>query len=413
MNIEDGTIGRKGRVIFHVDLDAFYASVEQSDHPEYRNMPVVIGALPGHRGVVSACSYEARGYGLHSAMPISEAYRRCPQAIFLPVRMSRYQEISKQIMDLFSEFTPEVRQMSVDEAFLEMTGTERLLGPPESVARKIKDTIRDRFTLTISIGIAANHFLAKLASEYSKPDGLFRVLPDDAYGFLDLLELKDLWGLGSKTLERLRELNIDTVSKLRSIPLDTLKRFLGHAAGIYLYNACRGIDGGMFSSKTKSHSISSERTFPQDTADMETIKASILEIAHEVFFRLLSETGKVKTIVVKVRYSDFTTHSIRKTYRHYIASGEEVYSSALELFNSKWRRGAPLRLVGVGLSGVESDEEPEQTELFVGEPEKQKALERTVLSLRSKGSSVVKARLLQTHRHTATGHGAGEPPPKS
>ena len=254
-------------VIFHVDMDAFYASVEQNDHPEYRGKPVIIGARPGTRGVVSACSYEARKFGVHSAMPISRAYRLCPKGIYLPVRMKRYQEVSARIMELFGDFTPVVRQISVDEAFLDMTGTRRLFGDPEEAARAIKERVRTETGCTISIGIASNHYVAKMASEYGKPDGLYRVEEGREEEFLDKLRLGDLWGVGGKTLERLEELNITTVSRLREFSEGILSSMLGKAAGAYLYSAARGRNPGVFSEEPKSRSISNEITFPEDTRD--------------------------------------------------------------------------------------------------------------------------------------------------
>ncbi|MCI0479004.1 DNA polymerase IV, partial [Candidatus Uhrbacteria bacterium] len=214
-------------VFMHVDMDAFYASVEQHDNPAYQGKPVVVGALPGHRGVVSACSYEARTYGIHSAMPISEAYKLCPRAIYLPVRMERYQELSSRIMQILSRFTPDLQQMSVDEAFLDLSGTERLLGPPAQIARRIKEMVCEQTGLTISIGVAPSRYLAKLASERNKPDGLYIVEPGQEAEFVAALPLRKLWGIGKKTLGRLNSAGIHTVSGLRNHSRAELTELLG------------------------------------------------------------------------------------------------------------------------------------------------------------------------------------------
>jgi DNA polymerase-4 len=209
-------------VIFHVDLDAFYASVEQIDNPSLQGKAVIVGALPGHRGVVSSCSYEARRFGVRSAMPVSQAARRCPQGVFVPVRMKRYLEVSQAVMRILERFSPDFRQISIDEAFMDMSGTQRLYGAPLATGKTVKEKVRRQTGLTLSIGIAANRYLAKLASEHSKPDGLHFVQPGEEISFLDGLSLGNLWGVGEKTRERLLELNITSVQGLREYPKDIL-----------------------------------------------------------------------------------------------------------------------------------------------------------------------------------------------
>ena len=355
------------KVIFHVDMDAFYAAVEQNDHPQHRGKPVVIGARPGTRGVVSACSYEARRYGIHSAMPISEAYRRCPHAVYLPVRMERYQKVSARIMEMFYDYTPEVHQISVDEAFLDMTGTERLFGPPEETAVKIKNRVREETGCTLSIGIADNHFLAKLASEADKPDGLFHVMPGREIEFLNTLKLKDLWGVGKKTLARMEELNITSIQKLRQFSKGSLETMFGKAAGTYLYEAVRGGNPGVFIMEPKSRSVSNEVTFGADTRDNDSIKRVLLELAHQVMFRLLKMSCVSKTVCLKVRFDDFTTTSAQKTLRHYLGSADEIYAVVLELLRQRWNGSRLIRLIGVGVSSVEEAGSAVQGELFEDE----------------------------------------------
>ncbi|SRR6056297_467024 len=384
-------------VIFHVDMDAFYAAVEQGDNPELRGTPVIIGARPGTRGVVSACSYEARKFGVRSAMPISEAYRRCPHGNFLPVRMGRYQEVSRSIMSLFEDFTPDIQQISVDEAFLNMTGTERLFGPPEEAATLIKQQVKEKTGLVISIGIAANKFLAKLASDYDKPDGLYRVIPGQELQFIDSLKLGNLWGIGKKSLERLYELNITTAQELRAVKQASLCRLFGKSAGEYLYRASRGIDPGILQKETKSHSVSGEVTFEQDTRDPEVIKQVILDLSHQIMFRLLNSDKIGYTVFIKLRFNDFTTTTAQKRLRRPLYSAEELFDVAHTLLQKRWSRQQEIRLVGVGVSSVfSSSEQAEQQELFSDPYDRQKKVEKAVSSIRARGNRIEKASLIDS-----------------
>ena len=384
------------RVIFHVDMDAFYAAVEQRDNPNLKGKPVIIGARPGTRGVVSACSYEARKFGVHSAMPISEAYRKCPEGVYLPVRMSRYQEMSNQIMEIFGNYTPVVRQISVDEAFLDMTGTQRLFGPPRQAAVSMKREVREKTDCILSIGIAANHYIAKLASEFDKPDGLFIVPPGEEINFLDKLQLKDLWGIGNKTLSKMEELNITSIPKLRSFSQGLLKSMFGKAGGEYLFKAVRGENPGVFEEEPKSRSVSNEITFSDDTRDRDAVRRVLLELSHQVMFRMMKHKFTSSTVHMKIRFADFTTTTVQKTLRHHIHSAEEIYTIACELLEKRWNGSTPLRLIGVGLGNVEDEDSAVQGELFEDRKDKQKRVEKTVLELKKKMSenSVVKANLL-------------------
>lgn len=385
------------RVFFHVDLDAFYASVEQLDHPEYRGKPVIIGALPGTRGVVSACSYEARKFGIHSAMPISQAYKRCPSGTYLTPRMKRYSELSKKVMSLFGQFSPDVRQISIDEATLDMTGTERLFGTPEETAKRLKERVLQEAGLKISVGIAPNRYLAKLASEFDKPDGLYRVLPGSEEQFLDRLALKDLWGLGAKTLARLAELGITTVPELRGYSESLLQAMLGKAAGSYLYHVVRGKNPGIYNPAPKSRSISSELTFGADTIDRDAVKRALLDLSHQVMFRSIDENFRSKTVQLKIRFGDFSTTTAQRTLGHNVSSAEEIYNTALGLVEKRWNGSEPVRLVGVGLTSLDAPPEPDQAELFEDSYEKKNKVETAVLSYHKskKGGRIVKASLLK------------------
>jgi DNA polymerase IV len=383
-------------VICHLDLDAFFASVEQNDNPEYKGKPVIVGAKPGGRGVVSACSYEARKYGIHSAMPISEAYRRCRNGIFLPVRMKRYIEVSKSIMDIIKDYSPVFKQISIDEAYIDLTGTEKLLGAPHKTAEKIKNRVLEKAGITISIGLAPNYYLAKLASEAGKPDGLFTVEKGHEEEFLNTLTLKDLWGVGKTTITKLKELNITDIKKLRSFPEEILSSMLGKASGRFLYNAVRGTDPGIIHNDIKNHSISNEVTFSKDTKDPENIKKVLLGISGSIMSKLIDKNQKSKTVFIKLRYEDFSTFTAQKTSKYWITNSESIYSTALELFNKKWNGFTPIRLIGLGVSGVVSENFPDQLELFAEPDDKKKKVEETITKIKKKMKNIklTKASLL-------------------
>jgi DNA polymerase-4 len=383
-------------VFFHVDLDAFYASVEQLDFPELVGKPVIVGASPGHRGVVAACSYEARAYGVHSAMPISEASRRCPHAAFRPVRMGRYQEMSQQVMAMFERYSPELQQISVDEAFLNMTGTERLFGPPAQTAHRLKGEVKDDLGLVISVGIGTSRYIAKLASAWGKPDGLHEVPPEEEAPFVASLPLEKLWGVGGKTLRRLRDFGITTVSELRAKEPADLYALFGRAAGDYLHAVSRGIDPGIYSGEAQSHSVSNETTFGHDVSEREIIESTILELCHGVVFRLLRHRLVSKTATVKLRFSDFTTTTVRRTLTAPVASTEQFYRLALKMLDEKWDGRREIRLVGVGVAQVEADAQARQGELFGDKDEKRRRVEEAALDVNARygKTGLTRARLL-------------------
>ncbi|MEE8590327.1 MAG: DNA polymerase IV [Spirochaetia bacterium] len=389
-------------VIFHVDLDAFYASVEQIDNPSLQGKAVIVGALPGHRGVVSSCSYAARRFGVRSAMPVSQAARRCPKGVFVPVRMKRYLEVSQAVMRVLEQFSPDFQQISIDEAFMDMSGTQGLYGPPLAAGKTVKEKVRTETGLTLSIGIAANRYLAKLASEYSKPDGLHFVQPGEEISFLDRLSLGKLWGVGEKTRERLLELNITSVQGLREYPKDILCSMMGEASGRYLHKACRGEDPGIFSASPKSRSISSEMTFERDIKNVDTLKRNILELSEQVMHRLLTGHLRTNTVVLKLRYFDFATTTIQKTVKHWITSSDEIYTLALQLLDRRWNGSTPVRLVGVGTANVVAPGQAIQGELFEDDFDKKRKVEETVTRLREKmrGVKLTKASLINKEKET-------------
>jgi DNA polymerase-4 len=387
-------------VVFHVDLDAFYASVEQRDDSSLKGKPVIVGAAPGHRGVVSACSYEARRFGIHSAMPISQAWRRCPQGVYLPVRMTRYLEVSREIMGILGRYTPRLQQISVDEAFLDLTGTERLFGAPREVAALLKAEVREKTGLTVSVGVGPNKYIAKLATNAGKPDGLVIVSPAEVEGFLDGLSLVDLWGIGEKTLQRLAELNITSVAELRGFGEEQLARMLGRGAGVFLACIVRGRDPGIFSEEPKSRSLSSETTFETDRKDRAGIERVLLELCHQVMFRAIDEGWKSRTASLKLRFHDFTTVSAQKTLKHWVTSAEELLAVIRALLGARWNGSTPIRLVGVGLANLVGVDAEDQLELFTDDFSRRKKVEEAVFRIRQRmgEATITKAGLLEKEK---------------
>ena len=382
----------------HADLDAFFASVEQLDHPEYRGKPVIVGGKPeDKRSVVSTASYEARVYGVHSAMPTAKAYQLCPQGIFVHGRMKRYSELSYQIMQIFSDFSPDVQQMSIDEAFIDLTGTEMLFGPPEETARKIKERVKKETGLTVSIGLAPTKYLAKLASDMKKPDGFYMIEEGSEESFMLNLPLKKVWGIGDKTYEALKSAGLRTTRDIHEKTLDALTFMYGQNTGSFLYNVVRGIETVTFDRKTKSHSISNETTFPFDLTDPYTAETAMLELCHSVIFRLLKENGFSRTVQVKIRYEDFSTVSIQQTYPQSILTLDGLYEAAKELFEKKYERGRGIRLLGIALENIEKTERTYQPGLFDDGNEKKQNVEKAILNLEKKHPEIKihKARMLE------------------
>ena len=381
----------------HIDLDAFFASVEQLDFPEYKNKPVIVGGKPeDRRGVVSTCSYEARKFGVHSAMPIFKAYQLCPQGIFLRGRMKRYQEKSKEVMNLFYNYSPEIMQISIDEAFLDLTGTERLFGNPTDTAKKIKDDIFEKTGLTVSIGVASSKYLAKIASGLRKPNGLFVIPYGKEQEFMFTLPIEKIWGIGNKTRERITEAGFYTIKSIYNASEELLVSLFGKCTGKFLYNTVRGINNDTFSGKPKSQSISEEQTYPRDITEEYIIDTSLLELCSNCMFRMLSEKKNSKTICVKIRYEDFTTVTIQETFQHTIKSIEELFENAKNLFYQKYERGRGIRLLGVGFHNIQNGIDDPQGELFDFGEKKKQAIEKTILELKQKNPKIpiTKARLI-------------------
>ena len=385
------------KCFFHVDLDAFFASVEQLDHPEYRDKPVIV-AGSGRRAVVSTCSYEARKYGVHSAMPKARAMQLCPCGIFVPVNMARYHEKSKEVMAVFADFSSDVVQMSVDEAFLDMTGTERLFGPPEEAAAALKRAVLERTGLTVSVGVAENKYLAKIASGFRKPDGLTIVRMEEAAAFMQSLPLKDVWGVGAKTQERLKEAGLATTAAIAECSEPLLQTIIGKAAGHSLFCAVRGEDPGFFAGESAERSISYERTFESDIADCDIIETLLFGIAQELTFRMFDEDVTSSTVSIKIRYSDFKTITAQSSSDRPINDSADLFARLKSLLAKKLERGKPVRLLGAGLQNIKRGASFEQGELFESENEKRRAFAKAVYSLNKKmgTGSVTPAKLIDS-----------------
>ncbi|MDD5675751.1 MAG: DNA polymerase IV, partial [Chitinivibrionales bacterium] len=353
------------RVVLHLDMDAFFTSVEQRDNPLYKGKPVVVGARPGHRGVVAAASYEARKFGVHSALPISQAFARCPQAVFLPPRMEVYSRESDRVMAIAASFTPCVEQVSVDEAFLDITGTQKLFGDAHEVAAKISRRIREELHLTASIGIAPNKFLAKVASDMHKPDGITAV-PFDAGEIIAWLAphpVGKIWGVGKKTEAALKRFCLNTIGDLQRLDREFLVQRFG-AGGASLYELCRGIDDRPVENRSERLSISREHTFERDTADRDLLKKILLTLAQDVARRARKSGMQGKTIVLIYRGSDFTKHTRRATRADATALANDIYAAALKLLEALSEK-MKIRLIGVGLSSFSA--ECGQLDLFTNE----------------------------------------------
>jgi DNA polymerase IV len=385
------------KTYFHVDIDAFFAAVELIDDPSLAGKPLIVGALPGHRGVVSTCSYEARKFGVRSAMPISEAARRCPSAVFLPVRMERYAGFSTIVMSLLGDFTPDLIRVSIDEASMDMSGTERIWGPAAEAAMKLKNRVRSETGLSVSVGVAANRYIAKLAAGYRKPDGLVIVPGNGEADFMAGLELKDIWGAGAKTRERFDELGIRSIQDLRSLSDRMLSSLFGKAGGDFLYKVCRGIDPGIYAQEPKSRSMSTETTFDRDVSDMETLECVLLGMSMELSSRMYEAGQSSRCVALKLRYDDFETLGARQTMSGPFLNADGIYAAARLLLGKKWN-GRPIRLIGIGLCSLE-DGQGRQTLLFEPEDARVSKVEQAAFDAGRKGlGKITRASLLPKPR---------------
>jgi DNA polymerase-4 len=339
-----------GCTILHVDMDAFYASVELVTRPELRGKPVIVGG--GQRGVVLSATYEARAMGVHSAMPMSRARRVAPDAIVIEPHHDRYGEVSAGVMAIFSSITPLVEPLSLDEAFLDVSGALRRLGSPTSIAELIRARVYDEQRITCSVGVAPTKFIAKLASTQAKPDGLLVVPADQVVAFLHPLPVAALWGVGERTEERLISLGLRTVGDIAHTPADTLVRALGQASGHRLHDLAWGRDNREVVPDAAEKSIGNEETFARDVDDPEIIAREILRLAQKVAARARRHGIRGRTVVLKIRFADFTTITRSRTLDAPTDVGQVLYDTAVDLYAALRLQRARIRLVGVRLEGL-------------------------------------------------------------
>jgi len=357
----------KFSTILHVDMDAFYASVAEKDNPELRGKALVVGA--GARGVVLSANYEARKFGIRAAMPVGRAQRMAPHAIFVAPDHRRYSEVSEAVMEIFRSVSPLVEPLSLDEAFIDVTGAQRLLGTGREIAESIRAQVFATQGITCSVGIASTKFIAKLASDRCKPNGVLQIAPDRVLEFLHPLPVSAVWGVGPKTAEELMKLGLRTVEDIANTPRATLIRALGEATGAHLYELAWGRDYRDVLPDEPDKSISNAETFASDIEDTEIILRELLRMTEKATHRMRESNKSAKTISIKVRFADFKTISRSKTVPLPISGTKEVFEVVRTLFTALKLEGARLRLVGVGLDGlVEGSDGPEQ--MAFGEREK-------------------------------------------
>jgi DNA polymerase-4 len=347
------------RSIIHLDLDAFYASVEQLRRPELRGFPVIVGGAPStdgspqlNRGVVSAASYEARAFGVHSAMPLRTALRLCPQAVIVPVDFRAYRDASKSVFDIARDYTPLIEPLSLDEAFLDVTGSARRFGSGREIAGEIRDRVLARSGLHASFGVATCKTIAKIASDLRKPRGFVVVEPGDEASFLAPLPLRRLPGLGPATERALSGLGVSTLGQLCALPLDTVQRRVGRAAGTSIWERAQGIDNAPVTLPGAPRSVSREETFARDVAERSALHLRIAELASDVGARLRTGGWTARTVTLKLRYTDFTTITRQQTLATATATDTTVRDAAVVLLDTSWS-GDAVRLLGVGVSGLE------------------------------------------------------------
>ncbi|MGP1440304.1 MAG: DNA polymerase IV [Treponema sp.] len=378
-------------LFFHVDIDAFYSSVEVLDNPSYKDKPVIVGGL-NRRGVVSTCSYQARAFGIRAGMPMYEAKKKCPKGIFLKCRMSRYKEKSNEVMDILKNYTPYFQQISIDEAFLDMTGMERLLGSPLVQANRIKKDICSKTGITVSIGGGSNKYIAKMASSTSKPDGLLIVPNGNELDFMRQFPLNKVWGLGKSAVAKLNSLNIFSVDDVLSI--DKLELMFTPSFAKFLYKAVRGKADDVFKMRKKVKSISTEHTFDFDENALDVFDDLLFKQATEIMNRLIRNNIVAKTISVKIHYSNFSKKIFSETGSK-IISIKDLYHRVKKLF-LKTYDGNKVRLLGIGVSNIENVHV--QNDLFILDKDaKLNQIEKAIVNLKDNDKNIISARLLKAH----------------
>jgi DNA polymerase IV len=370
------------RWIVHVDLDAFYPSVEELLNPALQGKPIIVGGDPDARGVVSSASYAARAYGVRSAMPTAQALRLCPYAILLHGHHRTYAEYSHRVMAILREITPVVEPLSIDEAFMDVTGCERLWGTPREIGSLVRRRVKTEVGLTVSVGVASSKLVAKIACGQAKPDGLLVVRHGDEASFLAPLPVRELWGVGPVTAERLTDLGIEKIGDLAGASDDYLERVLGDH-GAALRQAARGIDASQVTYRQQRQSISQEQTFAEDVDDPAILARELLRMGEDVAASLRSTGQVAQTVRVKIRYPDYDTVTRQVRLEQPTDQGQRICEAAQELLDRHWRRTRPLRLVGVGVTGLIKGA-GYQLELFDDGDQRRALLDRTLDEIRER-----------------------------
>jgi len=366
----------------HIDLDAFFVSVEQAENPRLKGKSVVVGGRPEGRGVVAAASYEARAFGLHAGMPLAKASRLCPQAVFIQGSFPKYRDASARFMSILADFSPYLEPMGLDEAYLDATGFESIHGSIHRMAAKIKQRIKAELGITASIGIAGGKVVAKVASELSKPDGLLEVAPGEERSFLAPLAIARLPGIGKKTEQKLNGLGIDTIGKLSTLPLKALKSHFG-ASGEVLHRFARGIDDREVEPPAAAKSTSRETTFSRDTKDRSLLKATLRYLGERVGADLRRREKRARCVTLKLRYADFTTITRRQTLSQTTDSDQTIFDTGVALLNKELKgEKQPVRLIGIGVS--ELVEAGRQLEMLDTSTQRQESLNKAIDRIRKK-----------------------------
>lgn len=352
-------------MLLHIDMDAFFAAVEELDFPELVGRPLIVGGSPQGRGVVSTANYAARKFGVHSAMPMAQAIRLCPQAVIRSGRMSRYQEISAQIHAIFARYTPEIEPLSLDEAFLDVHSSEKLFGPTVQIAHSIKNEIFDELGLMASVGVAPTKFVAKIASDLDKPNGFVCVAPEQVQAFLDPLPISRLWGVGKATAAVFDKLGIRRIGQVRTQSPQLMQRYFGNT-GQHLLELANGIDPRPVVSERQAKSISNETTFPIDVLDADVLHGKLMALCEQVSGRLRHHGLKGRTIQLKLRDPEFKTQTRSRSLPGATDLTDEIWQTCRQLFRENWRNGQAVRLLGMGVSGLDDmdSKKTQQEDLF-------------------------------------------------
>jgi len=374
------------RCIFHIDLDAFFVSVEQVLDPRLKGKPVIVGGDPERRGVVASASYEARPFGIHAGMPLSRARRLCPQAIFIRANFSRYRDASAKFMEILADFSPHIEPLGLDEAYLDVTGYEQPYGSTRELALAIKERIYKELKLTASVGIATCKVVAKIASDLCKPDGLLEVAPGGEQDFLNRLPVAKLPGVGKKTEQALKSMGISTIGELASAPQERIREQFG-AIGIVIHSYARGIDDRRVEAPGEPKSISKQITFAKDSLDRHFLEAELRGVCQEVGEELRCRNKKAKCVAIRLRYADFKTITRQLSLKQLVASNQLIFTTALQLLNKALaQRAKPVRLIGVKVSNLVAQEK--QLHMFNSGAEK---LDKAIDKIRRKyGPTAIK-----------------------